>query len=233
MVLVHLLGGVLVVVGLFLFTYDQIKGRAISSDLAGAKAWSVNLSGPPALILVVFGALLFLFPFSPWWPDNLGSVITTTTTVPTTTTTVSSITTTVPPTTTTQDLFTTTTDETTSPPFDNIDEPSIIEVWPPSPYGASIFYDDDCQGDVIEWIQDGSSTIGWQIDVDVDDQFGSHLYDFTLDTIADDLFFGNRSVICFWDFIDNEVGYEYYLEIWAYNDFQYSQAPLVVEYFDG
>ncbi len=228
MVLVHLLGGVLVVVGLFLFTYDQIKGRAITSDLAGAKAWSVNLSGPPALILVVFGALLFLFPFSPWWPDRIATPPTTTT-IPTTTT--SSTTTTVPPTTTT--VPPTTTTRFTLDPLDPDDDLPIFEFFPPTPYGASIFYDSECDEDVIEWFQDGSTTIGWQLDIEVYDQFDNYLYEFTLDTASDGLEFGNRSVVCFWDFIDEEIGFTYNFSIWAYNNSQFSQEPLFVEYYDG
>jgi len=223
MVLVHLLGGVLVVVGLFLFTYDQIKGRAITSDLAGAKAWSVNLSGPPALILVVFGALLFLFPFSPWWPDAV-TVPPTTTTVPTTVTSLTT-TTTVPPTTTTTRF--------TLDPIDPDDDLPIFEPFPPTPHGASIFYDGECDEDVIEWFQDGTTTIGWQLDIVVHDQIDNYLYEFVLDTATDGLEFGNRSVVCFWDFIDEQIGYTYYFAIWAYSNTQFSRDPLFVEYYDG
>lgn len=59
--LVHIVGIVIILFGLSLFAYEQIKKR--DDRNAGFSAWKVNLQGPPTLILVGAGILTFLAPF--------------------------------------------------------------------------------------------------------------------------------------------------------------------------
>jgi hypothetical protein len=64
MVVVQIVGVVIILVGLGLFSFDQLKGSRAKSDDAGVKAWQINVTGPPALILVVVGIALFVFPLT-------------------------------------------------------------------------------------------------------------------------------------------------------------------------
>jgi hypothetical protein len=80
MIFVHVLGGLVVTVGLVLFALDQ--RRPVSDERADMKAWSISVGGPASLILIVVGLFTFMFPFSPWAPDDPA---------PPTTTTVSSL----------------------------------------------------------------------------------------------------------------------------------------------
>jgi hypothetical protein len=66
MVAVHIVGLVILGVGLGLFAADQLIGRGRGEF--GGKLFNLQISGPPALGLAVIGVLVFLFPFSPWWP---------------------------------------------------------------------------------------------------------------------------------------------------------------------
>lgn len=69
--------------GLVLFVVDHLRevDRAPASSQVGKL---FDLSGPPALVLSAFGILVFLFPFSPWWPQDGGTTTTTTSSVVTT-----------------------------------------------------------------------------------------------------------------------------------------------------
>jgi hypothetical protein len=66
--IVQAVGGLIVAVGLILFILDQ--RRPVSDERAEIKGWKIEMGGPASLILVVFGALIFLFPYSPWWSGD-------------------------------------------------------------------------------------------------------------------------------------------------------------------
>jgi hypothetical protein len=68
MLTVHIVGLAIVGIGLALFAADQLIGRGRGQ--AGATIWHIQISGPPTLVLAVVGLLVFLFPYSPWWPAD-------------------------------------------------------------------------------------------------------------------------------------------------------------------
>ena len=200
-------------VGLFLFATEQIKGRQVGTSTASA--WKVNLSGPPALLLVVLGAVVFLFPFSPWWTDPEPAAppaaSTTTTELERGTTT------------TLEDVTTTTT---TIPPL------LIPEAAGPD---FEVYFSDDCGGDVIEWnLSPTELEEAWLIDVEVYDGIEQMTIDsFTIDTGTDrELTFGNVAGLCYFDFIDEAFGLDYYLEVWPYNSAGLALEPTLIHYTD-
>lgn len=89
MVAVHIVGAVVATIGLILFAADQwTAGQRGKDGSAGLKAWKVELGGPPALILIVIGLAVFLFPYWTGRDQTPATTITTTTTSTTTTTTI-------------------------------------------------------------------------------------------------------------------------------------------------
>jgi len=78
MVFLQVFGSLLSLAGLFLFVREQIRERA--GEHSTMQAWKINLSGPPSLILIVIGVIMFVFPFTPWWNDNTTPKATSTTT---------------------------------------------------------------------------------------------------------------------------------------------------------
>jgi hypothetical protein len=83
MLVVHIVGLLILAVGLVLFTADQLAGRGRGE--AGGKVWNISVSGPPALVLSVIGVIVFLIPF--FFGDDEESVAQGTTTIQGTTTT--------------------------------------------------------------------------------------------------------------------------------------------------
>ena len=212
MLLVHILGAALAGVGLALFATEQIRGRQVGTSTASA--WKVNLSGPPALLLVIFGAAVFLYPFSPWWTNPTPPAppaVTTTTTLEagTTTTTI------------------------------RIVNPTVLELpdlEPPLPAGPGfeVYFSEECDGDVIEWdLTPTELEEAWLIDVEVYDGIEQMVIDtFTIDTAIDELTFGNVAGLCYWDFIDDAFGLDYYLTVWPYNAAGFADEPTLIHYLD-
>lgn len=66
MIILHFVGGLLVLTGIGLFIFTQIKGAKGESTLG---AWKINLSGPPSLVLILIGVFVFVFPFTSFWND--------------------------------------------------------------------------------------------------------------------------------------------------------------------
>lgn len=208
--LVQIFGVALVSVGLLLFFHQQWGGKTTGEE-SGIKAWQLNLSGPPALILVVFGTAVFLFPFSPWWPEPDDPN-------PPVTTTVEALTTTTEGFKTTSTLFTLDTLDT-----DDFDEFVPTFGLPSTPTGPSIWYDDQCGGESVEWFQD-DAVWGWYISVETDTQI------WEIDTQVDPLLYGNDSILCYWDFGSDPAPPYYWMWVYAYNEAGYSEEPLFIEY---
>ncbi len=98
MLAVHIVGAIVAAIGLILFAADQwTAGQKGKEGTAGLTAWKIELGGPPALILIVIGLAVFLYPY---WAgrDQPATTTTTTTTLSTTTTTASNPTVVVDPT---------------------------------------------------------------------------------------------------------------------------------------
>lgn len=201
-VLAHILGAVLVLVGILVFVFDQITGREDRDSRV--EAWKINLTGPPAIVLIVIGVVVFLYPLSPWWPEpddpNPPVVITTVASVATT-----------------AGVATT---ETTLLPL--------------SPTGFDVYFDDTCGADVIEWYQDDIENIGaWWISVESYDPATDEVVaSFEIDSGTDILAFGNVSALCSIDFLDTELALYYYLWIYPYNADGFAVEPLFVQYND-
>ena len=68
MIFVHVLGGALVLTGIALFIREQL--RETHEEQSQMQMWKINVSAPPAFLLILFGAAVFLFPFSPWWNES-------------------------------------------------------------------------------------------------------------------------------------------------------------------
>ena len=175
MLVIQIFGAILVAAGLALFAYDQIKGSRAKGDYAGLQAFKLQVGGPPALILIVIGVIVFMFPFTPWIPEDDPPQISTTTTG-----------TTLPPTTTTTVLGTTTTTftlETLGPIFTllTIDPPvfTVVPVLPLAPDSWDWYFDANC-GDVIFWDASAGAD-SYYIEVFVDDYNGNYISDFTYD----------------------------------------------------
>ena len=211
MLIVHLLGAALAAGGFALFATEQIRGRQVGTSTASA--WKVNLSGPPALLLIVFGSAVFLFPFSPWWTDPSPAP---------------------PPaasTTTTLERGTTTTLE------DGVELIPPISVSIPDGAGPDfeVYFSEECDGDVIEWnISPTGLEEAWLIDVEVFDRIEQRTVSaFTIDTGTDlELTFGNVSGLCYFDFIDEAFGLDYFLEVWPYNSTGLALEPTLIHYID-
>ncbi|MDX1408447.1 MAG: hypothetical protein R3330_09950 [Saprospiraceae bacterium] len=228
MFLIQVLGAVLVVAGLILFVYDQVKDKEGDSTVS---VWKLNVSGPPPLVLVVFGTLVFLFPFTPWWSDIEEPPPPSTIPIAASTTEPVAVTTTVPVTMATFGDTTTTFTTTT-----------LADVVPLTPSGYDIYFDEDCGADVVEWYQDDPvNTAGWVAIVEKYDPVDDFLIEtYEIDTLSDLTFFGNWPLLCYWDFIDhswNKVsfggdGYYYYIWVYAYNHVGYSDDALWIEYYD-
>lgn len=79
MLMVHIFGGVVAAIGLFLFVADQWSPEKRGGDDSAIKAWKIELSGPAPLVLIFLGIGVFLFPF--WVPSATPSPEGTTSTV--------------------------------------------------------------------------------------------------------------------------------------------------------
>jgi hypothetical protein len=212
--LVQILGATLVVTGLFLFFIQQVRGQ--STDKSEMQAWKINLSGPPALVLIAFGSAVFLFPFSPWWPppDDPNPPATTTTEALTTTTASIGSTSTTGGGFTLDTAFGGNLEE-----FEDIPDFSL----PLTPAGPDIWYDSQCGGESIEWFQN-DDVLGWYISVETIDNT------WEIDTALDPLFYGNDSILCYWDFGSDPSPPYYWIWIYGYNGMGYSEEPLFIEY---
>lgn len=214
MLLLHIVGAFVLISGVVLFARSQIKGSA-DKNLGQAQVWKLNISGPPALILVLLGLLVFMFPFTPWFGPPGTPVEVIPTTVPETPTTFGI-------TTTTQVGASTT--ETTE------------YVLPPAPYDYEIQDDQEiCGGNAIEWFTDGQVN-GWYIVVEVyNATTDTYLDSFEIDSNADDRWYLGLPKLCEWEFFyDFPVSYEegtyYFLYIYSYDNDNYSESPLIVTY---
>ena len=218
MLTVQIVGGVLLLVGIVLFVASQWSGGRLSTDDAGIKAWSINVSGPPGLILIIVGLAVFMYPLSPWWNGSLPTESPTTTTATTTT----QATPTNPFIPTGTDAYWDELDTAPMAPYDVrfadpafepacSDTPTIV--WPP---GA-------------EWDYDG-----WYLEIDVyDEGYTDIVTTYTWDSQYDEWVFGydeyGRGVPmwCFPTDFNPALFYEVY--IYAYNS-QYLSVPTLIVY---
>lgn len=211
---IHVLGAILVAAGLGLFAFDQIKGSKSKGDYAGVEAWKIQVGGPPALILIVIGVLVFMFPFTPWSPDDDQPAVVTTTTG-----------TTLPPDTTVVDTTTTTrfTLETlvTLLPFD----PPVFTLVPDVPLAPASwfsYFDSDCEGDgnVVEW-EPSAGAEYYDVDVYVEDYNFNFVSNWSFDWE-----FTNLCVVSF----DLGPGYIHTVTVWPVNDAGWGD-PLTLQWF--
>lgn len=207
MVLLHILGGLVVLVGLALFVIDQIDGKE-GGPGSSIAAWKINLSGPPALVLVLIGILVFVFPFSPFFnnPEDPNP--------PTPTTTISATPTTGVPASTTLTIV-----------------PDIG--LPGAPISYEFVDNEDCGNIALVWQQNPEDVVsGWYLSIeaynpDTDEVFTTY----EIDTGLDQLTLGNVSGLCYQDFVSDEFILYYYIWIYAYNDQGYSES-LFAEFYD-
>jgi hypothetical protein len=200
----HVIGVIIIIVGLILFTFDQVKGSRAKSDDAGVSAWSVKISGPPALVLVVVGIAVLVLPL---WLSS-GNTVTPVTTVPTTastgTTTTSTTTTTVAPPFTLETVF----------PNVVIDPNIIIggsEIFriPGTPLDWFSDWDFQCDGDAIYLITADNFWDGFLVITEVytfDGQF--------VDSYSFEVY---EPTICVWDFW-YDVGLVHTLNVYAFSE---------------
>lgn len=228
MLLVHILGGVLVVAGLFLFFREEMDGSPNKDAPAQAAVWKINLTGPSSLVLVLFGVLVFIFPFSGFFknPEDPNPPPAA---APPTTVVDSSI----------VDSSTTVVDTTT-------ENTTVFEDLPPAPSSWALVPDDGtCGADIIEWhhADDEFDLIhGWWIsigayspndDVTLETSYGTDgFYEIDTEAMSSELTYGNFSALCYFDFVDPESYFNYDLYIYSFNEFGYSIDPLFIEYND-
>jgi hypothetical protein len=67
MIAVEVVGVVLIVLGVWL-----LAGRAAGSD-SDVQLPGVTIKAPASVLVLVLGVLVFLFPYSPWWPEKAAS----------------------------------------------------------------------------------------------------------------------------------------------------------------
>lgn len=208
MLLIHVVGIVVILVGLGLFVYDQVKAR--QGQPSQLSAWKINLSGPPALVLIVLGILVFVFPYTSFFGPP-SAPVDTLPEIPTETTVTE----------TTLDNGTTLPEESTT---------TTEVVFPDPPYDFQIYFDgEECGGDVIEWFQ-GEAVVGWYIIADVYSAATDDYVDSVeIDTNDGARFYEGRSALCHWEFYYADDVY-YYIYIYSYNTEQYSEEPLIIEY---
>lgn len=216
MLLIHAVGILVLLVGLILFARSQIKGTADKTS-SQASVWKINISGPPALILVMLGLAVFVFPFTPFFgpPDDpIETIPSTVPEVPTSTTEAPIVTSGTAP------------DETTTTEY----------VFPAAPYDYIVEDDQEiCGGNSIEWFTDDIVN-GWYIVVEVYNATSdTYLDSFELDSNATDRWYLGLPKLCEWEFFyDFPVSYEdgtyYILYVYSYDEFNYSEEPLVIAY---
>lgn len=206
MLTLHLLGGLIIAVGVILFAWTLVKGKS-NDDESHVEVWKINLSGPPALVLVLIGVLMIVFPYTAWYtPDDPNPPPET---VPTT---VAANTTLLNPATTLGATL-----------------PALI---PLAPTEAFVEFDDQCAEDALIWVQpDVENVTGWWLSFEsYDVNTGEVWSTLEIDTGSDPLVFGNVSAICETDFVE-DVALNWSIWIYAYNDAGFSE-PLYVEYAD-
>ena len=204
MLVIQIFGAILVAAGLGLFAYDQIKGSRAKGDYAGLQAFKIQVGGPPALILIVIGVLVFMFPFTPWVPEDDPPPISTTTTgtLPTTTT--------VAATTTTRFTL-----ETLDPSVFTLLtlDPSVFTLVPAVPLAPASwfsYFDSSCGGDgnVVEWETSAGADF-YEVDVYVEDYNFNFVSNWSFDWE-----FTNLCVISF----DMGPGLIHTVTVWPVND---------------
>ena len=67
MIAVEVVGVILIVLGVWL-----LAARAAGSD-SDVQLPGVTIKAPASVLVLVLGVLVFLFPYSPWWPENAAS----------------------------------------------------------------------------------------------------------------------------------------------------------------
>jgi len=206
MILLHILGALIVLVGLALFVFTQVKGK--SDEESTVAVWKINLSGPPALVLILVGVLIFVFPFTTFFEDPNDPN---------------------PP-----EANTTTTADTSLNNPDLTTTTTLVPVvgLPLTPSSFEVAFDETCGEDTLFWDQPEIENVaGWWISfeahtIDTDEVFST----FEFDTAVDTLTFGNSSALCEFDFT-NDQALTYWIWIYAYNDAGFSE-PLFIEYLD-
>lgn len=189
MLAVHIVGAIVAAIGLVLFAAEQwTAGERGKDGSAGLKAWKVELGGPPALILIVIGLMVFLFPFWSGRDQPVPTTSTTTTTLSTTTTT---------PSTTT---FPTILVDPTSLSF--LPEPAEPTWW------AIEFDPVFCESEAIYWEED-SWTDYWIVDVAALIGEDVREIEFQIDTF--------EPFICDWEFLIEGYD-RYWIWITGWND---------------
>lgn len=207
MIFLHVLGGLIVVVGLALFVLNQVKPHQDHEDESTVNVWKINLSGPPALVLILVGVLVFVFPFTTFYKSPTDPN---------------------PPVATTVQVNTTLNNPATSFVTTTTLIPEIG--LPLAPDSYEIVFDEDCGADAIVWNQpDIENVRSWWLSFEsytagTDEVFST----FEIDTEVDPLTFGNVSAICSLDFLSDEP-LDYYIWVYAYNDAGFSE-PLFIEY---
>ena len=152
--IVHVVGGLIVLVGLGLFVLDQ-RAPAAHEDAASLKAWKIELGGPASLVLIVVGLAVFLFPYSPWYPTS----------PPTTTTSTTTTTTTLPEVSIIEPEI-----------IEVVDIPGTPEGWYWEDWNV------DCQDAAVHWIAADDYTEFWYIPVSALDPDGIIVNDFFLES---------------------------------------------------
>lgn len=212
MLIVHGVGIFILLVGVALFIRSQFKAPA-DTTTSEIKAVKVTIAGPPSMALVVFGAAVFLFPFTPWFssPEPQEEIPVT---VPEQTTT----------TTTTAATQTTALSTTTE------------YVLPLAPYDYIVEYDaDTCGGYAIEWFTEGDPA-GWYVAYEVyNATTGDFIDAFELNTGEESRWYPGRPRLCEWEFFyDFPVSYDegtyYHLFVYSYDEENFSEDALFVEY---
>lgn len=222
MIIFYIMGGLLTLVGIGLFIWEQTKDQPVGAASAGAMGFSY--SGPPAVILILLGLAVTFFPHSPWAPEEKLVALpttTTTTTTPTTTTT-----TTVP--------FV---DPRGFPPDFPVYEfvPDGFDlIYPSAPYDVRLAGDGERLADghepdptctttpAIAWTPgEANLKVDWFLEIDAYDG-DVYVNSETWDSAFDEWVFGWTPSgqawpgWCFWDLYDSTLSYDVW--IYAYNE---------------
>ena len=195
--MIQIIGGVIIGVGLVLFIISQWSGGRHSTSDAGLKAWSINITGPPGLILIVLGVAVMIYPISPWWSVDEPTV---------------------PPVTTTQTTATTSTTTT-----EYIED---VWTWPDPPLGAELVLAGEyCSTTpAVEWWPGDDTHLGWYIYIEaIDPESLEIVFQAEWDSQIDLWVAGHDEldrgwpIWCMWDGYDTWLDYDIWIS--GYNEY--------------